>query len=257
MKNILITLVIFSTFTACNRFADFDAVLAEAAQAGEPARSIYDARELTAAKNRLFEAAEFYRGEGDPDFEIQDALQPLVDEVLRINPQVPVVYRLDELNAVWEQVWGPYDNQGNNRGVDPEQSIDELYQKVNDNGTYYNVAPRYEDGDLTRESIALLQGQYSPVDIDSNMVQIRFRSLNSVDKRPEGYELWDLPELFEADELDGVSRAVPRFVVRNFFPSGYLREVYSDSTMRISYGISEQAFGPGEYLFVMRKVETD
>ncbi len=258
-KIILFSLVslLFTLSTGCNTFPDLDEVVAEAERAGEPPRAIYNARELQAAKNRLFEAAEYYTGQGDPDFEIQNALQPLVDEVLRINPQPPVVYRLDELSSAWTQVWGPYSYRGDDRGVDDEMSVDEIYQVVFDEGYYYNVAPMYEDGDESAEKITLLKGQFAPVDIDSDFIQVRFRSLEGLNDRPNSPELWDLPELLESGALDNVKKRLPNIFVRTFFAGGFLREVYTDDTLRIAYGNSERSFGEGEYLYIMRRVRAN
>lgn len=207
--------------------------------------------EVASVKAEIFALAESFRGQGDPDFSRQDALEPLVQRLLSLSPQPPVAERLPILRGAWEQVWGPYDYRNNDRGVDPEIGVNEISQVVAD-GYYYNVSPLYENGDRSRERIGLLRGEYTLEADKPNTLRVRFTDYPGVSHRPVGLELWELPALAEADTLENRITIVPSWIVRAFFGGGSLREVYTDEDMRITYG--QSAKRPGrESLYIMRR----
>lgn len=106
-------------------------------------------------KKEIIETARTYEGLGDPDFKIQNTLEPLVQKLLEAAPQKPIKERIEILNGTWKQVWGPYDYRNDDRGVDPELSVLEIYQMVSKNGRpvsdFWTLAPLSEAGQLENE----------------------------------------------------------------------------------------------------------
>jgi hypothetical protein len=87
-------------------------------------------------KQTIVSTAEKYQGRGDPEFKIQNELEPLVKKLLLLKPQGKVNDRLPLLFGVWKQVWGPYEYRKNDRGVDPTLNAKEIYQVISPDGFY-------------------------------------------------------------------------------------------------------------------------
>ncbi len=212
-------------------------------------------RSVEAIKADILDTAQKYAGQGDPDFNIQNELQPLVDELLEASPQPPVRERLHLLAAPWKQVWGPYDYDFDERGVDPELDLDEIYQVVSKDGYYWNIAPTYQDGDRSNVRISTLRGEYKLLDDRPDMIKIRFTRFPGVKGRPENLQLWKLAELAEKRQLPNKTTIVPTWIVRLFFGGGGLREVYTDENLRITYGDDSISDRSQEYLYIMVRAD--
>lgn len=209
-------------------------------------------RTPAAIKADLLALAESFQGQGDPDFAKQKQLQPLVDELLAASPQPPLSERIELLRGTWQQVWGPYDYRNDDRGVDPQLANPaEIYQVVFPDGYYYNVAPLQKPGKALR--IGLLRGKYKLLDDQPDTLRVRFTKYPGVEGRPEATPLWELPPQAEAGTLENKTTIVPGWIVYLFFGGGYLREVYTDDTLRLTYG-SENLDDPMPELYVLRRV---
>jgi hypothetical protein len=207
-------------------------------------------RTLEELKIELVQRASKYTGLGDPDFKIQNELEPLVKRILELNPQPPVKDRLPLLYGVWKQVWGPYDYQGNDRGVDPSIEPKEIYQVIDPDGFYYNVSPSYKNGDRKKERINYLKGQYRLSAKNPNGLDVKFRKFPGMKKRPDVRPIYDFVKEAEDGTLPNQITIVPTFIVRLFFGGGTLVEVYTDSNLRILYGSNDDEF-KNKYLYVM------
>jgi hypothetical protein len=207
-------------------------------------------RTLEELKIELVQRASKYTGLGDPDFKIQNELEPLVKRILELNPQPPVKDRLPLLYGVWKQVWGPYDYQGNDRGVDPSIEPKEIYQVIDPDGFYYNVSPSYKNGDRKKERINYLKGQYRLSAKNPNGLDVKFRKFPGMKKRPDVRPIYDFVKEAEDGTLPNQITIGPTFIVRLFFGGGTLVEVYTDSNLRILYGSNDDEF-KNKYLYVM------
>ncbi len=209
-------------------------------------------RTVAVIKADILALAQSYIGQGDPDFSKQRALEVLVTELLGAAPQPPVRERLDLLAGPWYQVWGPYDYRGNDRGsVDPKITVDEIYQVVFRDGYYYNVNPV-----KGKDRISLLRGEFQLVPDKPDMLQVRFTRFPGNKGRPEDIPIWELAALAEAGELPAKTTIVPGFIVRWFFGGGFLREVYTDEDMRITYGGDSVDDRADEHIYVMTRAGT-
>jgi hypothetical protein len=198
---------------------------------------------LGSVKIRLLALASSYSGLGDADFSKQRSLELIVDELLKINPQPPVRERIGLIAGPWKQVWGPYNYRGSERTVDPEIGTNEIYQVVFPQGYYYNVTPLYKQGNKTQERIALLRGEYAFDETQSDVLLVRFTRYPGLRKRPtSGPALFELPKLVESGEIKSDLNIVPTWIVRTFFGGGALKEVYTDTDMRILYGANSNKF---------------
>lgn len=121
----------------------------------------YDYLEVKVLKELIVSTAAKYQGQGDPDFKIQNELEPLVNKLLTLEPQPTVINRLPLIFGVWKQVWGPYEYRKNDRSVDPTLNAKEIYQVVSPEGFYYNVSPNMEAKSRTEKNINYLKGQYT------------------------------------------------------------------------------------------------
>lgn len=214
----------------------------------------YDhADEIKDLKTQIVALAQSYQGQGDPDFSKQKSLDVLVAKLLAVSPQSPVKERLPFLYGAWKQVWGPYDYRNDDRGVDPQLGVAEIYQVVFEDGYYYNVAPSYKKGRIESERIGLLRGEFKLDGEESNLLRVRFTTSTGLDSRPADLPLWDLPSLAESNELEGEVTRVPSLLVRLLFGGGALREVYTDNDLRILYGSNGSNF-KNEFIYVMTKV---
>jgi len=209
-----------------------------------------DLMNLEELKTELVQRASKYTGLGDPDFKIQNELEPIVNKMLELSPQQPVKDRLPLLYGVWKQVWGPYEYKNDSRGVDPTLGVNEIYQVIDADGFYYNVSPNYKNGDRKRERINYLKGQYRISETSSNGLNVKFRKFLGMSKRPLDRPIYDFVNEAENGTLPNQVTVVPTFIVRLFFGGGTLLEVYTDSTMRILYASGNADFKK-KYLYVM------
>ena len=198
------------------------------------------ANESEVLKNQILELARSYEGQGDPDQSKQKTLEPLVDQLIKLNPMPPIKDRITLLQGAWKQVWGPYDYRNDNGGVDPKLGVSEIYQVVSADGYYYNVSPYYPDEDKVREQIALLRGEFKLDKKDPNSLTVKFTDYPGVEPRPINLPIWELPTLAENGTLENKVTIVPTWIVRTFFGSGTLQEVYTDNDMRLLYGQSNR-----------------
>jgi hypothetical protein len=217
--------------------------------------SVCSAKELNSMtieelKSELVLRASKYTGQGDPDYKIQNELEPFVNRMIELNPQAPVKDRLHLLYGVWKQVWGPYDYRDDTRRVDPSIGVNEIYQVIDPDGFYYNVSPSYKNGNLKKEKINYLKGQYSLSKTNPNGLDVKFLKFPGMSKRPEGRPIYDFVKEAEEGTLPNQVTIVPTFIVRIFFGGGTLVEVYTDETIRILYGSNKDEFKK-KYLYVM------
>ena len=208
------------------------------------------AMSLDELKSELVLRASKYTGLGDPDYQIQNELEPFVNRMLELNPQSSVKNRLPLLYGVWKQVWGPYEYRNDRRGVDPSIGPNEIYQVVDPAGFYYNVSANYKKGDRKREKINYLKGQYRLSQTNPNGLDVRFRKFPGMSKRPVDRPIYDFVKEAETNTLPNQVTIVPTFIVRLFFGGGTLLEVYTDDTIRILYGSNSDEFKE-KYLYVM------
>jgi uncharacterized surface protein with fasciclin (FAS1) repeats len=211
-------------------------------------------RSAQVIKQEILTLARSFKGQGDPDFSRQTQLEKLVMELLSVNSMAPVSERLKLLQTCWYQEWGPYDYRGNDRGVDNTIGSDEIYQCVFD-GHYYNVSRQYRHGDRSRPYIGLLRGRYKLNKSDKNALDVRFTSIFSVkNKTQQAANIWELPPFAEAGKLENRLRSLPSIFVKLFFGGGSLRELYTDSDMRILFGSNNDQF-KNPYLYIMTRVK--
>lgn len=205
-------------------------------------------RDKELIKEDILALARRYLGQGDADFSKQEKINILVNELLDSAPQPPVKKRLSLLYGPWKQVWGPYDYRNKNRGIDPSVTVDEIYQVVFEGGYYYNVNPNKENG-----KIGLLRGEYKLASDDSDFLNVHFTAFPATKTRPNDLPLWELPKLAEAGTLPDETHVVPKWIVRLFFGGGALREVYTDDTMRITYGAKSIENRDNEFIYIMTR----
>ncbi len=206
-------------------------------------------RAVSAIKSDIVRLARTFEGQGDPNFTRQRKLDALVKELLVAAPQPPVKQRLDLLTGAWRQIWGPYEYRNDSRGVDPKSTPAEIYQVVFADGYYWNVTPLKGEN-----TIALLRGEYSVVDAEGDFIKARFTRYPGNEGRPAGMQLWELAKRAEARNLPNPTTVVSEFIVYWFFGGGYLREVYTDQTLRITYGGSKLNDRSDEFIYVMERV---
>lgn len=209
------------------------------------------AGEIDKIKAELISKARSFQGLGDPDFKIQNELEPLVNRLLKLSPQPSIKERQKLLVGTWKQEWGPYDYRGDDRGVDPNLKVDEIYQVVFEEGFYYNVNPNMRN-EIER-NIGLLKGQYRFDDENQNVINVKFLEYPGNKTRPANLEIWELPSLAESGDLPEKITVVPWLIVRLFFGGGKLNEVYTDEDLRITYGNSSDG-DLKNYLYIMTRV---
>lgn len=210
---------------------------------------------LEALKGRIFALAESFQGEGDPDFRRQRELNQLVDQLLKLAPQPPVAERLGLLRGPWRQVWGPYDYRSDGaRGIDPRTDPNRIYQVVFPGGFYYNVAPQDVRERGPAQAFTLLRGTYRTVDGAPDMLRVRFTALRRTTASSNTPDIWRF-----AGDVEGGTRpataVLPGLAVRLFFGGGYLREVYTNRTMRITYGGRRLEDRSDEFIYIMRRAD--
>lgn len=204
-------------------------------------------------KQQIVSLAKSYEGQGDPDQSKQKTIEVLVDALVAHAPMPPVKERIPLLAGAWKQVWGPYDYRNDNGGVDPILGVHEIYQVIFADGYYYNVSPLYPKGDVGREQIGLLRGEFRLDPKDPNALRVKFTAYPGVKPRPTQTNLWDLAAVAESGCLQNAITIVPSWVVRFFFGGGKLEEVYTDTDLRILYG-SNGKVGARRSIYVMTRV---
>lgn len=85
------------------------------------------------------------------------------------------------------------------------------------------------------------------------MLKVRFTNYPSNRGRPEGVALWELAAMAEKDALPAKTTIVPTIIVRLFFGGGYLREVYTDEDMWITYGGDHVDDRTDEFIYIMTR----
>ncbi len=210
--------------------------------------------DMTDLKEKIVTTAQKYQGLGDPDFKIQKELEPLVNELLALNPQTRVNERLPLLFGVWKQVWGPYEYRKNDRSVDPTLNAKEIYQVISPEGFYYNVSPNMDPKSKTEKNINYLKGQYKLSAKDPVGLDVKFVKFIGMKKRPTEKPIYSYADEAERNQLPGQITVVPKIVVKLFFGGGTLREVYTDEDLRILYGSNNKEF-KNQYLYIMTRVK--
>jgi hypothetical protein len=213
-----------------------------------------DALRIKALKDQIITMAKDFEGQGDADFSKQKALDVLVEELVLLAPQKPVKDRISVIAGVWRQVWGKYDYRNEDRGIDPELGIEEIYQVVNEKGYYYNVSYLYKDGDRNQKRIGLLRGKFKLDKQDSNSLKVKFTDYPGASKKSDNVPLWALAEMAENKTLPNRITIVSSWIVRWFFGGGTLREAYTDKDLRIVYGASG-GVKENETIYVMTRVQ--
>jgi hypothetical protein len=210
--------------------------------------------DVKALKELIVTTALKYQGQGDPDFQIQNELEPLVKKLLILEPQSKVINRLPLIFGVWKQVWGPYEYRKNDRSVDPTLNAKEIYQVVSPEGFYYNVSPNMNAKGNTEKNINYLKGQYSLSKKDPNGLDVKFVKFIGMKKRPTDRAIYQFVDEAERNQLPDQITVVPKIIVKLFFGGGTLREVYTDETLRILYGSNNKEF-KNQYLYIMTRVK--
>jgi hypothetical protein len=148
----------------------------------------------------------------------------------------------------------PYNYRGSERIVDPEIKVIEIYQVVFAEGYYYDVTTLSSPEDRNRERIALLRGEYRFDDAQNDILNVRFTRYPRLSSRPTPpTKLFELPRLVETGKLKSDINIVPSWIVKVFFGGGALKEVYTDSDLRILYGASSSRF-ERPALYIMKRV---
>jgi hypothetical protein len=205
-------------------------------------------------KQKILALAQSYSGRGDPDFSKQKSFEPLIAELLALQPQPSVRDRAKLLAGAWYQVWGPYNYRSSERSVDPEIGVNEIYQVVFADGFYYNVTPLLSKTGGKPERIALLRGEYQFDPVQKDVLNVKFTRYPGLSSRPAApVKLYELPKLVELGDLTPDINIVPTLVVKFFFGGGALKEIYTDSDLRIFYGSSNKQFEKAA-LYVMTRI---
>ena len=210
--------------------------------------------DIKVLKELIVSTAAKYQGQGDPDFKIQNELEPLVNKLLTLDPQLTVINRLPLIFGVWKQVWGPYEYKKNDRSVDPTLNAKEIYQVVSPEGFYYNVSPNMEAKSRTEKNINYLKGQYTLSKKDPNGLDVKFVKFIGMKTRPTEKAIYQYVDEAERNQLPTQITVVPKPIVRLFFGGGTLREIYTDKDLRILYGSNNKEF-KNQYLYIMTRVK--
>jgi len=214
-----------------------------------------DSSDVQALKKEILSQAEAWQGQGDPDGSKQAALTTKVNRLLQLCPQSSVQERLPLIAGAWQQVWGPYTYRDKSRGTDPRLDPKRIYQVVFKDGYYYNVSPSLDSKGVAKNQTILLRGEYkvSKWSKEKNVLAIHFTHLRKVEgDPPQGMTYESLPALAEAHQIHQTN-VLPAFFVRLFFGGGFLREVYTDEDLRITYGAKKSSF-KDSYLYILKRV---
>ncbi|WP_404421396.1 hypothetical protein [Nibricoccus sp. IMCC34717] len=209
--------------------------------------------ETAHVKAEILRLASSFSGKGDPDFQLQRQLDPLVERLVALSQPAAVGKRAVLLEGTWKQVWGPYNYRSLDRSVDPALDTASIYQFVEGNRRYANVCIVFDSADRARPRVSLLRGELQPGDRADSLAYsfTGYYSLPGVD--PASLRLADLPRRFAAGELTAARPVMPGWLVRLLSTDGVLREVYTDETLRLLYahphGKPEKA-----HLYVMTRV---
>jgi len=209
-----------------------------------------------ALKQRILQLAESYQGQGDTDGSRQRSLDKLVNELLELRPQPPVRDRLNSIFGIWKQVFGPYRySWDGDRSVDPKIDPGHIYQAVFPDGFFINLSPQDARETGPVQDILLGRGKWQLAPSDPNLLKIRFLTLEETPlAAADLQEMWKLAIARNADNLPDRQAVIPGFMVRIFLGQGGLREVYTDSTLRIMYGARDLQDRGLEYIYVLRRV---
>lgn len=215
-------------------------------------KSIDELTSIQEVKNEILKIAIHFKGQGDPDYKIQNFLKPYVEKLIILNPQEEIQSRQSLLVGSWQQVWGPYEYRKKGRGIDPSTDVDNIYQVVFNDGYYYNIGNVLNKKKKVK-SVTILRGEYTFK--GDNKLQVHFTKLKKIKgKLPSKYKYIQLPELSESKQLPEEKFSLPNFFVKWFFGGGTLTEVYTDKDLRLAYGSDEKNLGKG-YLYVMKRVK--
>ncbi|MEL6318474.1 MAG: hypothetical protein AAFR16_12655, partial [Pseudomonadota bacterium] len=88
-----------------------------------------------------------------------------------------------------------------------------------------------------------------------NMLSARFVEFTKTTVTDVDDALWRLARRASEGALEDQSTIVPKLLVRLFFGGGGLREVYTDDTLRITYGARSLSDRSEEFIYVMTRVE--
>jgi hypothetical protein len=209
--------------------------------------------EMAHVKAEILRLATSFSGKGDPDFQLQRQLDPLVERLVDLCQPPSVGERAGLLEGTWKQVWGPYNYRSLDRSVDPALDTASIYQFVEGNRRYANVCIVFDSADRARPRVSLLRGELQPGDRGDSLAYsfTGYYVLPGVD--PASLRLADLPRSFSAGELTAARPVMPGWLVRLLSTDGVLREVYTDESLRLLYahphGKPEKA-----HLYVMTRV---
>jgi len=214
-----------------------------------------DDPQVQALKKEILSQAEAWQGQGDPDASKQVVLTEKVNRLLKLCPQSSVQERLPLIEGAWQQVWGPYTYRDKSRGNDLRLDPQRIYQVVFKEGYYYNVSPARDSKGVPKNRTILLRGEYqvSKLPKENRVLGIHFTSFRKVKgDPPEGMTYESLPALAEAQQIHPKT-ILPSFFVRLFFGGGFLREVYTDEDLRITYGAKKSSF-KDSYLYILKRI---
>jgi len=214
-----------------------------------------DDTQVQSLKKEILSQAEAWQGQGDSDGSKQAALNQKVNQLLQLCPQSSVQERLPIIAGAWQQVWGPYTYRDNSRGIDPHLDPKRIYQVVFKDGYYYNVSPARDSKGAPKNQTILLRGEYQVRKLakENRVLGIHFTSFRKVNgDPPAGMTYESLPALAEAQQIHSKT-ILPSFFVRLFFGGGFLREVYTDEDLRITYGAKRSSF-KDSYLYILKRI---
>lgn len=211
--------------------------------------SLAEIRTAADVKTDILKMAESFKGQGDADRSRQNRLEPLVQELLRLEPQVSVRERTTSLVGAWKQVFGPY-SFNRNRSADSFLDADHIYQVIFPGGYYYNVARNQALGVTIT---ALFRGHY--VVENNEYLKAQFNRISFIFGSPlndSGYV--ELAIKSEQKKLANEYQ-IPKFLTANILASkGSLKEVYTDQDLRIMFGSTDNGVMK-DYIYIMKRVK--
>lgn len=202
-----------------------------------------NARELSEVKSEILKLAESYKGQMDEDGSKQEALEVLVDELVAQIPEMTMAEKAKKAMGVWNQVWGPYAFDDNNR-MPPGIKFDKIYQYISPNGYYYNFA---EYKLLGMNVKSYLRGVYS---LEDDRINVQFTKTGLIRGR-DAVDYAVAGEKIEQGKLKvfNFPSSIPPVGIK-----GALVEVYADEDMRINYGVVGDDLRKSA-IFVMKRIK--
>jgi hypothetical protein len=208
--------------------------------------------EVLGIKTEILELSHVLGLRPDPDFTLQDQLEPLVQKLLKANPQPPVQDRLELLDGPWHQEYGSLDYRHYKRGFDPRLEIGENYQVFSRSGYFYNVSPL---GKPPKIRVGLLRGEFKIRNPFADILDVRFTQYQGINGFPKnGERIWDLAARAESGTLEAPIHIKPTWIARLFYGGGQFREVYTDSDMRITF-CSHKGSSKREVLYIFNRIK--